>query len=166
MKNTNSHWRKVLNTKFLSGDELNKDGQVVTIESYNEEKFFSPKSKAQEDHVVLKFKEIAKPMILTNRKAKQISKVLNTPMMDEWVGGTITIYPKQEKHFGEFFAVINIKQGEIPKQVLNKTHPKWNSAVLALKAGNSTIAAIEKHYLLDAAVKEELIKMIPKTKTK
>ena len=44
MSNTkDSHWRKVMNTKFLSGDELEKDGQIVTIESYNGEEFLRKK---------------------------------------------------------------------------------------------------------------------------
>lgn len=149
MSNTkDSHWRKVMNTKFLSGDELEKDGQIVTIESYNGEEFFSPKTKTKEDHVVLKFKELSKSMILTNRKAKQISNVLNTPLMDEWVGRKIKIYPNQEKHFGEFFPVINIKEGKVEKEKLTPKHPKWDGAKKSLVAGSVTIEQIKSKYEL------------------
>ena len=157
---TNSHWRKVMGTTFLSGDELEENGNVVTIESYNEEKFFSPKSKSQEDHVVLKFEQIAKPMILTNRKAKQISKTLSTPQMNDWIGKTITIYPNQEKHFGEYFKVINIKAGEIQKEYLGKKHPKWKIACDKLSNGTLTIESIEKHYSISSNVKKQLTNLI------
>jgi len=157
---TNSHWRKVMGTTFLSGDELEENGNVVTIESYDEEKFFSPKSKTQGDHVVLKFKEISKPMILTNRKAKQISKTLSTPQMDDWVGKTITIYPNQEKHFGEYFKVINIKAGEIVKENLDSKHPKWQIACDKLSNGTLTIESIEKHYSINSEIKKQLTNLI------
>ena len=163
MEKKNSHWRKIMNTKFLSGDELEKDGQVVTIESYKEEQMFSQESKQKEPQVILKFSQIQKPMILTTRKAKQISKVLSTPQMDEWVGKSITIYPKQEKHFGEFFAVINVKPGAIAKQILNSKHPKWEDATKAIKSGASSIEAIEKHYSLTEAVRTSLTLLIPKS---
>ncbi len=154
-----------MKTRFLSGDELQENGQVVTIESYNGTEFFSPKSKAQEEHVVLKFKEIGKPMILTNRKAKQISKVLDTPLMDDWVGKAITIFPKDEKHFGEFFPVINIAAATKPeKQTLDDTSENWDAATKAIKAGKTTIEAIKKHYKITEVVRLQLEKMMPKTK--
>lgn len=162
MEAKNSHWRKVMKTRFLSGDELQEKGQVVTIESYDGTEFFSPKSKAQEEHVVLKFKEIGKPMILTNKKAKAISKVLDTPLMDEWIGGKVTIFPKSEKHFGEWFPVINIKAATEPKkQPLNSDSKNWKQACDALKEGKTTISAIKKHYKITEVVRLELEKLIP-----
>jgi hypothetical protein len=163
-KPQDSHWRKVMNTKFLNGDELQEDGQVVTITSYKEEELYSQKAKDVEKHVTLLFKEFEKPMILTNRKAKQISNVLETSLMDEWVGKTVTIYPKQEKHFGDWFAVINIKPGAIKKEDFTPKHERWDGACKSIKEGKSTIEAIEKHYTLTPTNKAKLVALVPKAK--
>ncbi len=158
---TSTHWRTIMNTRFLNGDELPKDGIVVKIDGYSNEQFYSPKSKEKEDHVILSFDKFKKPMILTNRKAKQISKALDTPMMDKWIGKTICIVPVQEKHFGEWFPVINIKPGDLKKEVLNSKHKNWDAACDALKNGKTKIESIEKHYTLTKAIKAELEKFIP-----
>lgn len=162
MEKTRTHWRTLLNTKYLNGDEIPKDGVVVTIVGFTKEDIFSQKSKEKEEHVTLKFKQFDKPMILTNRKAKQISKVLESSIVEDWINKTITIHPVQEKHFGEWFPVINVKAGEIKKEVFNSKHPRWNGACESLAKGESTIEAIEKYYTLTPAVKKELESKIPK----
>jgi hypothetical protein len=159
-----THWRKVMSTPFLNGEEIPEAGQVVTIDSYKKEKLFSPKSKKEEELITLKFKEIAKPMILTNRKAKQISKVIGSEYMADWIGKTITIFPIKEKHFGDYFKVIHAKAGVIELPVFDKKHERWAGAVEALKAGTSTIEAIEKHYTITDAVRKELQTYLPKNK--
>ncbi|MEN8123378.1 MAG: hypothetical protein ABFS35_23775 [Bacteroidota bacterium] len=152
-----SHWRKVMNTEFLNGDEIQEG--TVTIKSYEAVNFYSPKSRKKEDHVTLWFEEVEKPMILTNRKAKQISTVLGTPLMDEWTGKQITIFPKEEKHFGEWFQVINIKAATVKKAKpeLTPDHKKWNDVVKKVASGTS-IETVQKHY----SISEKNIKLLNK----
>lgn len=156
METKKTHWRTLLNTKYLNGDEIAKDGSVVTITGYEKEEIFSQKSREKEEHVTLVFKQFDKPMILTNRKAKQIAKVTGSAMVEDWIGKTITIFPVQEKHFGEWFPVINVKPGEIVKEVFNSKHPRWKGACDSILNGSTNIEAIEKHYKLSASVKKEL----------
>lgn len=141
------HWRTVLNTKFLSGDELPKEGKVVTILGYKKEIFFSPKAKADEEHIVLNLKGVVKPVILSNRKSKQISKALDTPYMNKWIGGNILLFPVKEKHFGEYFNVITIKKATLaPKMELTPESPKWAQALESYKAGTITEETIKSYY--------------------
>jgi hypothetical protein len=146
-KNENTHWRTIMNTKFLAGDELPDEGIVVEIETYNEDSFFSPRSHKEEEHIVIRFKGFKKPMILTNRKAKQIHKALSTPYMDEWEGKSVLLYPVNEKHFGEYFKVINIKEAKAKeKPELTPEHPNWEKAKKSIKDGKTDIKNIRKHY--------------------
>ena len=152
----NTHWRKIMNTTFLNGDEIPEGDTIVTISGYKEEMIFSQREKQKEPQVTLTFKEMGKPMIMTNRKAKQIAKALDTPMMAEWVGKKVAMFAVNERHFGEDFKVITFKKAVIKKEQLNEKSPKWNSAVEAIKSGSTTIEAIEKHYEITENVKNKL----------
>ena len=155
----NTHWRKVMNTTYLNGDEIKKGDTIVTIAGWKEEMIYSQRDKQKEPQVTMYFKELTKPMIMTNRKAKQISTALDTPIMEDWIGKKITMYPVKERHFGEEFEVITFKKAVIKKEVFNSSHPKWDAACKAIKDGNSSVEAIEKHYSLTEAVKTQLNKL-------
>ena len=159
-----SHWRRVMNTEYLNGDEIKEE--IVTIEKWENRNFYSPKSKKKEDHVVLFFKEIDKPMILTNRKAKTISSVLKTPFMEEWSGKTITIFPREEKHFGEIFKVINIKRGERVLPKLTPSHARWGFAVEKIASGETTMQAVRKSFEVSASVEKQLMNEVKTFKNK
>lgn len=158
--NKESHWRRVMNTAFLNGDEINKEGVIVTIKAYKSEDIFSQKTKAKEPHVTLFFDELKKPMILTNRKAKQISNVIESPLMDNWIGKKVCLFPVKEKHFGEFFEVINIKEAVVVKDVLNKKHPRWDGAIEALTNKETTLDKIKKHFEVSKATETLINKLI------
>jgi len=156
----NTHWRKVMNTKFLNGDEIPLEGFVVTIEGYTEEKFYSPKAKKDEDHVMLQFKGLDKPMILTNRKAKQLSRVLRSPFMADWVGQDVLLAPINEKHFGELFKVIHVKTATVAvKEELTPDNSKWAKAKEAILSGATTIEDIKSHYRISKINQEKLEKV-------
>jgi|TARA_B110000908_G_scaffold128298_1_gene150640 hypothetical protein len=153
----NTHWRKVMNTKFLNGDEIPLEGFVVKIEKYTEERFYSPKAKKNEDHVMLWFKNIDKPMILTNRKAKQLSRVLRSPFMADWLEKDILLTPISEKHFGEIFKVIHVKTAVVKvKDELTPESQKWEKAKEALLSGVTTIDDIKLHYQISSINQKKL----------
>jgi len=106
---TKTHWRKLLKTKYLVGDEIGKE-ITVEIESFETEKVFDKKEQHEVDKLVIYFKGGKKGMIVTPRKAKDISRVTGTSFVEDWVGKKITIYPKNEKHFGEIIPVLTVKQ--------------------------------------------------------
>ena len=142
-----SHWRKVLKTTYLSGDEV--DGELlVTIEDYESETFFSPSTRSEEEHTILKIKEFKKGIILNTRKAKQITTALKSKYMLDWIGKTVTLFTKREKHFGVMHDVITFKRGVRVLPTLDESSDKWESAKSALRDGKTTIEAIKKSYTL------------------
>lgn len=156
----NSHWRKVMNTTYLNGDEIEKGDSIVTIASYTETMIYSQKDKQKEPQVLLYFKELDKPMILTNRKAKQITNSLDTEFMVDWIGKKVAMYAVKERHFGEDFEVITFKKAIVKKEAFNSKHKRWDGACKALKEGTSTVEAIEKFYTITAPIKKELEKIV------
>jgi hypothetical protein len=107
IKDTN--WRKLLRTKYLSGEELPDGDLEVVIEKWEAEPVFNKAVQEEVKEVVLYFKGASKGYILTKRQARNINKVLGTPYVKEWVGKKITIYGKKEKFFGEWMRVLNVK---------------------------------------------------------
>jgi len=160
-KAENTHWRKILKTPYLNGEEIPKEGVSVVIKGFSQVEMYSQKEKEKEGHAVLELEGIAKPMVLTNRKAKQISKVLGTPLMAEWIGKSIHIFPVNEKHFGETFPVINVKTSVAPKPkeklVLNEKSANWGAAVESLKSGAITVEQIKKSYTLELITEKKML---------
>lgn len=106
-----THWRTVLMTDHLAGDEL--DGDVtVEINRYEIVKVYSKEEHGKIDKFVIYFKGQAKGMIVTKRKAEAISEALGSPKIEDWIGGRIVIFPKKETHFGKTFPVINVKKAK------------------------------------------------------
>ena len=160
-KTKKTHWRELLETNFLSGDELPENGIVVTIEKHYKEKLYSKEAGKKKNFGILKFVGIDKPLILTNRKANQITTALGSKFVEDWDGKKIHIFPKDEKWFGKNMQVINVKEANVKKEILNPLHKKWDSACEALKNGKTTIEGIEKHYTLSKKVKEALAEHVP-----
>lgn len=162
METNKTHWRKFLNTAFLNGDEIATEGKVVTITGFEATEVYSQASKSKQEEGTLTFKEIDKPMILTNRKAKQIATVLGSSFMEDWIGQTVTLYPVQEKHFGVVGAVINVKAGTIKKEVFNSKSPGWDKACESLSKGTTTVEKIASFYELTEATKKTLTNLVKK----
>jgi len=155
---TGSHWRTIAKMPYLNGVQL-KGEEVVTIMGFKEESFYSPKDKQNMISIVMYVSGHSEGIILGTRKNKQLEKILGGDM-STWAGQKITIFPQEEKHFGEWFPVVNIKDFVITKKVM--TPEQIEKASAALASGKSSIAAIEKHYILDDATKTKLKSFIPK----
>lgn len=107
-----THWKKNFDYRFLSGDELN--GEItVTIERVVNEEVFNPSSNSKETALALYFKGAKKGIVLNKTNAKTIAKVVGSPMIEEWVGKKIIIYPKAGKFFGEQMQVVRVKMQKV-----------------------------------------------------
>ena len=155
-KDMSSHWRKILEMPYINGSELVGD-VLVTIKEYKTENFFSPSKKRKEDHAILYFNELKKGMVVNSRKAQAIERILGTPLMEEWVGKTLTIFSQDEKHFGIVYPVITVKRGEKKKSVLTPEHKRWNVAVEKIASGETDMKAIKKSFQVSKVVETKLM---------
>ena len=110
-----THWKKLTNPNYLGAYAL-EEGQelILTIGYVKEETVIGPDGK-KEDCVVAHFKEKEKPMILNATNLKTITKIYNTPYIENWVGKRIQIYVAQVKAFGELTDALRIRP-YIPKE--------------------------------------------------
>jgi len=144
-----THYKKLRNPHYIGSYELLTGSEpielVVKIEKAAKEMIQNGDKK--EEAMLLYLKD-QKPMIVNSTNAKNITKALGSPFIETWVGKSITLYVAKIRAFGESVDALRVKD-TAPVKVkpeLTPTHPKWEGAITALKAKNTTIEAITGAY--------------------
>jgi len=112
METKTTHWKKLTNPNYIGAHDLQPNQMLtLTIESVSNEvvKCFDGKSVKEETCVIAKIKGARKPMILNKTNMKIISKVLETPYIEEWAGKNIIIYAAKVQAFGEMVEALRVK---------------------------------------------------------
>lgn len=108
-----THWKKLTNPNYIGAHDLALNQELpITIESVAVEKVKNSDGK-DEDCVVARIKGARKPMILNKTNMKIISKVLDTPYIEQWVGKSIIIYSAKVKAFGEYIDALRVKNQKV-----------------------------------------------------
>jgi FKBP-type peptidyl-prolyl cis-trans isomerase 2 len=84
-------------------------------------------------------------MIMNSTNLKTISKTLESPYIEEWIGKKIEVAVEKVKAFGEIHDALRVIKTNLE---LTPKHPKWNGAKEAIKAGTVTIDQIKKSYTI------------------
>lgn len=170
--NEETDWREWVESDFLEGWEINKTGdRNVIIDNVGVKSVFSPKEKKNADATVLYFTE-GKPMILNKINRKAITVALGTPVMQKWIGKTITLTTE----YGSWFkqppthairvsttAPNPVKQEQVQKPILKKDSTEYNKVVKFLQGQsgisfNDAIKGPEGKYKISATLRAQLEK--------
>jgi hypothetical protein len=154
---TLTHWKKLHNPDYLGAYAL-QPGQdlIVTIKEVKNEMVTGPDGK-KEECTVAHFKESGiKPMILNSTNSKTITKVVGSPYIEQWAGKAIQIYIAQVQAFGEKVDALRVRP-VAPKLTLPALPAdKVAAAKESIKAGTTTLAAIEARFTITKEQREEL----------
>jgi hypothetical protein len=149
---TKTHWKKIHNPDYIGAYTLMETGQpvdlVVKIKSVSQKDVKGEDGKAEQCMVAELHGQ--KPWVLNATNAKMLTKILNSPFIEDWSGKSITLYVAKIRAFGETVDALRVRP-QLPVITLpdlNPEHKKWAGAVAALKAGNTTVEAIKKSYSL------------------
>ena len=111
-----THWKQLKNPDYIGAYALQPGEEIIlTIKSCGLEQVVGTDGKKQ-DCLVVHFMEQVKPMILNNTNAKTISKVHQTPYMEQWTGKKIQIYARRVRAFGEDVDALRVRDF-VPKSV-------------------------------------------------
>lgn len=111
-----THWKKLTNPDYLGAYALNPNQEIiVTISKVQIEKVKGSDGKEEECTVARFVEKDIKPMILNATNSKIITKLYNTPYIEDWQGRKIQIYATKVKAFGELVEALRIRN-VIPKQ--------------------------------------------------
>jgi len=142
-----THWKQLKNPDYIGAYALQPGEELIlTIKSCGLEQVVGTDGKKQ-DCLVVHFMEQVKPMILNNTNAKTISKVHQTPYMEQWTGKKIQIYARRVRAFGEDVDALRVRDF-LPK--VNTIDPA--KAIAAINAA-TTLDELKKTYT--ALSKEE-----------
>lgn len=104
-----THWKKEFNYDFLGSYSLLPDEEkTLTIKETKKQKVKGADGKEQECFVAY-FLEPEKPMILNKTNCKVISKVYDTPYIENWKGIRIVVYAAKVKAFGDVVDALRVK---------------------------------------------------------
>jgi len=145
-----THWKKLQHPDYIGAYEL-MDGTankelVVTITKVCREQITGADGKKEECTVC--YLHGHKPMILNSTNQKTMQKLFDSPYIEDWQGKKMTLYVAKVKAFGDTVDALRIRATAPKLPELTPTHEKWEGARTAVKAGNTTIEAIRKNYIL------------------
>lgn len=106
-----THWKKLDNPDYLGAYAL-QPGQdlIVQIKSVGQEEVYNPTNNKKEICTVAHFMDKnVKPMILNVTNCKTISKIYDTPYIEDWTGKYISVYIAKVKAFGETVEALRIR---------------------------------------------------------
>ncbi|MGL4598518.1 MAG: hypothetical protein ACRCYO_13455 [Bacteroidia bacterium] len=110
-----THWKKLTNPKYLGSHDWTDRGKeaTMTIDKVVREMVKGDKGK-EEECTICYFEKSPKPMILNKVNAKIITKVLETPYIEQWKGRRIILYVTKVDAFGEIVDAIRVKNQKAP----------------------------------------------------
>ena len=106
-----THWKKLENQYYLGAYALQPNQDlIVQIKSVGQEEVYNPTNNKKETCTVAHFMDQKiKPMILNVTNCKTISKLYDTPYIEDWAGKYISIYIAKVKAFGETVDALRIR---------------------------------------------------------
>ena len=164
MSDTKTHWKKNIDSRYISGEDLNaelnglKKEMVVTISSFKDSETFDQKT--QETKLksglflkTLDGKDVYKPAILNATNAKFFVKEFQSDFLEDWTGKPITMFAMADKRHG---FVVRFKSYKKP--IIQLGTDTFNKAKTAILNGGWTIEKLKATYIISAEVEAELLK--------
>ena len=103
-----THWKKLTDPNYI-GAEILQPGQELTLVIERVVKEQVKSAAGTNECIVAYFKGAKKGMILNKTNCKIISKRLDSPYIEQWVGKSITIYAAKVRAFGELVEALRVK---------------------------------------------------------
>lgn len=159
MEANKTHFKKLRNPSYIGSYELmvgtNSVELNVTIERAVKEMVQNGDKKEEAMVIYLKGH---KPMIVNSTNAKNISKALNSPYIEDWVGKEITLYVAKIRAFGENVDALRVRTVTSIKQLptLEINTPNFEAVKTALSSGNYTIEQVKSKYQVSESVQKLL----------
>lgn len=160
-----THFKKLRNPDYLgSWDLADSEGRynpiIVTIG--NVTKKYVHDGKGGGDECVVAELAGLKPMILNSTNLKTISKLLDSPFIEDWKGQKIELIVSKVKAFGEVHDALRVsKVKPVEKKKPEFTADKFEAAA----AKNATIEQITKIYTLTPQTQKDYENYVAGKKT-
>lgn len=148
MKTTKTHWKKLTNPTYLgSWDFETNEERTLVIKSVRKETVKDQSGK--DDEVVIMEFTTGLPMILNKTNLKATEKSTGTPIIEEWVTKSVTLYTTRIRAFGEDVDALRISPAKPkPKAKPPINEERFKAALDAIKLGTYTVEQLKEKCLL------------------
>lgn len=153
------HWKQLTNPDYIGAYDFQPgEERIVTIKSVERKQVTGPDGKKEECTVCF-FEEPYKPMILNVTNCKMISRIAETPYIEDWTGKSFKIIVTKVKAFGEVVDALRVKSEHVTKKKPTLEHDTQNfiNCKAAYEADKSKLQAIKDKYEISPQVLKELI---------
>lgn len=144
------HWKSATGSKYLGAYMIEEDTKIkllkVSVQKVTGEN-------GREDEAIVAEVENNKPFIINKTNAKQITKIVGSPFLEDWAGKVITVYPTTTKLKGEVVECLRVKE---PKPELTVKDPNFKKIQEAVKNKLYSLEQVLKKY----DVNEETLKLL------
>ena len=159
MENKLTHWKKLTNPDYLGAYDFEVgEERIITIKDIKRMTVNGSDGK-KEECTVAYFEEPYKPMIMNVTNQKAITKLAETPYIEQWVGKSFKLVVVKIKAFGEFVDALRIKSEKVVKQkpTLELNTPNFVNCKKAIQEKKATIDQVKAKYQISEIVERMLI---------
>lgn len=150
-----THWKKLINPNYIGVYSLkNGEDLDVTIEKVVREQVVSTGGKKEECTVAYLIGQ--KPLILNRTNSKTITKLFNSPYIEDWAGKKITLFSSTTKLAGEIVECLRIRDIAPKLPELNVNTKEFDKCKEGIKNGY-TIAQIKTKYSVSSEIEKLLL---------
>lgn len=105
-----THWKQYMNPDYLGAYAL-KPGEdlIATIDYVSNEEVTGQDGKKEMCFVAHFIERGLKPMVLNVTNSKTITKLFQTPYVEQWHGRKIQLYSEKVKAFGEIWDALRVR---------------------------------------------------------
>lgn len=111
-----THWKETFNPAYLGAYAFQpNEEKTLTIARMSIDKVMGADGR-EDECTILHWKEKVKPMVLNATNAKIISKLLESPYIDDWFGKKVVLGVETVKAFGDLVEAVRVqdKQAAVP----------------------------------------------------
>ena len=150
-----THWKRLVNTNYMGVYSLdNGNDLIVTIEKVVREQVVSTGGKKEECTVA--YLRGQKPLILNRTNAKTITKIYNSPYIEDWQGKQITLFASTCKMAGDIVECLRIRETAPQLPELKKDTPEFEKCKTGIKNG-FTIEQVKSKYSVSKEIEKLLL---------
>ena len=146
-----NHWKTATGSKYLGAYCVENEINVKILKVGVEE--VSGANGRIDNCIVAQLEGDLKPFIINRTNSKIISKITESPFIEDWVGAEFVIYATTTNLKGETIETLRVKE---PKPTLTPEHEQFKVIQEAIKKGTYKIEQIEKKYTITDAAKKLL----------
>ena len=123
---------KSFNSNYIGGWTFADGDKILTIKDVIDANVKNEKNQSGEEKICVLFDEIDKPMVLNSTNNDTITRVIGSPLFEEWIGHKIKVGTEKVRAFGDVWDAVRVRDEKPKENTGAKLTEGQKNAILAL----------------------------------